>query len=203
MRRSISLCVLLTLAIPAASRGQAVPAGPPAQAQESSSAVAQLMDYRIGPGDVLAVLFWRDKDMSSEVVVRPDGLITLPVLNEVEAAGLTTEQLRERIAEKAGNFVAQPAIVSVVVRQIHSRSVYITGRVLKPGAYPLTGPLSVVQLIALAGGLGEYANKSRIVILRTERDRQVAYRFNYKDVANRRALDQNITLRPGDSVIVP
>jgi polysaccharide export outer membrane protein len=162
-----------------------------------------MLEYKIGAGDVLAVLFWRDKELSSEVIVRPDGLITLPVLNEVQAAGLTTEQLRERVAEKAAKFVAQPAIVSVVVRQIFSRSVYITGRVLKPGSYPLTGPLTVVQLISLAGGLGEYANKGRIVILRTEQGRQVSYLFNYGDVANRKALDQNITLRPGDSVIVP
>jgi polysaccharide export outer membrane protein len=202
MRRSLYLFALLTVGLPAVLCAQDAPASSP-QPSGPSIVVAQLLDYRIGPGDVLAVLFWRDKDLSSEVVVRPDGLITLPVINEVEAAGLTTEQLRERVAEKAAKFVTQAPIVSVVVRQIHSRSVYITGRVLKPGSYPLSGPLTVVQLIALAGGLGEYANKSRIVIIRTEQDRQVSYKFNYNDVANRRALDQNIALRPGDSVIVP
>lgn len=181
----------------------AAPATDAARPAAPSSSVVEMLDYRIGVGDVLAVLFWRDKDLSAEVVVRPDGIITLPVLNEVEAVGLTTEELRERVAEKALKFVAQPPVVSVVVRQIHSRSVYITGRVLRPGTYPLNGPLTVVQLIATAGGLTEYAKASKIVIVRTENDKQVSFRFNFKDVINQKALSQNITLRPGDTVIVP
>lgn len=210
MRASIYMLVLFMFGTAAASSAQdttpstAVTAPPaPSPPPADPTTVSQMMDYRIGPGDVLAVLFWRDKDLSSDVVVRPDGLISLPVLNEVQAAGLTTEQLRERVAEKAAKFVAQPPIVSVVVRQILSRSVYITGRVLKPGSYQLSGPLTVVQLIALAGGLGEYAAKNRIVIIRTEQNRQVSYLFNYNDASNRKALEQNIALRPGDSVIVP
>jgi polysaccharide export outer membrane protein len=186
---------------PAAST--AAPATDAARPAAPSSSVAEMLDYRIGVGDVLAVLFWRDKDLSAEVVVRPDGIITLPVLNEVEAVGLTTEELRERVAEKALKFVAQPPVVSVVVRQIHSRSVYITGRVLRPGTYPLNGPLTVVQLIATAGGLTEYAKASKIVIVRTEGDKQVSFRFNFKDVINQKELGQNIALRPGDTVIVP
>jgi polysaccharide export outer membrane protein len=187
--------------VPPAPAGASTPdaAGPVVP----SGSVAEMLDYRIGVGDVLAVLFWRDKDLSAEVVVRPDGIITLPVLNEVEAVGLTTEELRERIAEKAHKFVAQPPVVSVVVRQIHSRSVYITGRVLRPGTYPLAGPLTVVQLIATAGGLTEYAKASKIVIVRTEGEKQVSFRFNFKDVINQKALSQNIALRPGDTVIVP
>jgi polysaccharide export outer membrane protein len=210
------LLALAILAMPAVSRAQATPVQEPAPAASAgapatdpgrqaapSSSVAEMLDYRIGVGDVLAVLFWRDKDLSAEVVVRPDGIITLPVLNEVEAVGLTTEELRERVAEKALKFVAQPPVVSVVVRQIHSRSVYITGRVLRPGTYPLNGPLTVVQLIATAGGLTEYAKASKIVIVRTENEKQVSFRFNFKDVVNQKALSQNITLRPGDTVIVP
>ncbi len=216
--RGTAAAILLAfsiVAMPAGARAQdtraqqpapATPAASPLAAQAPggpSGSVAEMLDYRIGVGDVLAVLFWRDKDLSAEVVVRPDGIITLPVLNEVEAVGLTTEELRERIAQQALKFVAQPPVVSVVVRQIHSRSVYITGRVLRPGTYPLNGPLTVVQLIATAGGLTEYAKASKIVIVRTENDKPVSFRFNFKDVINQKALDQNIALRPGDTVIVP
>ncbi|MEP6914321.1 MAG: polysaccharide biosynthesis/export family protein [Acidobacteriota bacterium] len=190
-------------ATPPNAEQQPFTAPSPSQSAPSSGAAADALDYRIGPGDVLAIRFWRDNDLSAEVVVRPDGLITLPVLNEVEAVGLTTEELRERVAEKALKFVTQPPVVSVFVRQIRSRSVYITGRVVRPGTYSLNGPLTVVQLIALAGGLGEYAKSKEIVILRAEGDKQVSFRFNYKDVVNLRALTQNIALRPGDTVIVP
>jgi polysaccharide export outer membrane protein len=195
----------MTLVTPAARSAQE-PAGAQAQSpavQETPDSAAQLKDYRIGPGDVLAVLFWRDKELSGEVVVRPDGLITLPVLNEVEAAGLTTEELRARVTERALKFVAQPPIVSIVVRQINSRSVYITGRVNKPGPYTIYGPMRVLQLIALAGGLAEFADSTKILIVRNENNVQTSFLFNYKDVVNRRALEQNIALQPGDTVVVP
>ena len=203
----------LALVTPAVNSAQApttapaqAPAGVPAQpptAATPPSAAAQLKDYKIGPGDVLAVLFWREKELSGEVVVRPDGLITLPVLNEVEAAGLTTEELRARVTERAMKFVTQTPIVSIVVRQINSRSVYITGKVNKPGPYTIYGPMRVLQLIALAGGLAEFADSSKILIVRTENDKQTSFLFNYKDVVKKRALAQNIALQPGDTVVVP
>lgn len=202
----------LTLATPAVNSAQA-PAGTPTQppavpAQElppeqPPNPASQLKDYRIGPGDVLSVLFWRDKELSGEVVVRPDGLITLPVLNEVQAAGLTTEELRARVTERALKFVTQAPIVSIVVRQINSRSVYITGKVNKPGPYTIYGPMRVLQLISLAGGLAEFADSSKILIVRTENDKQTSFLFNYKDVVKKGALAQNIALQPGDTVVVP
>jgi len=159
-------------------------------------------DYIIGPEDVLAVLFWREKEMSSDVVVRPDGMISLPLLNDVHASGLTPDQLRLHLTEAAAKFVTDPT-VSIVVKAINSRKVYITGMVGKPGPYPLTGPTTVMQMLATAGGVHEFADTKNITILRTENGRQIALRFNYKDVSRRKNLEQNIELKPGDTIIVP
>jgi polysaccharide export outer membrane protein len=159
-------------------------------------------DYVIGPDDILVVVFWREKDLSSEVTVRPDGRISIPLLQDVEAAGLTPEQLRDRLNLHAQRFVEDPS-VTVVVKEIHSRRVYITGQVAKAGPYVLTARTTIVQLIAMAGGLLEYADAKNIVLIRTENGAPVSYRFNYKDVLNRRNLRQNLELKPGDTVVVP
>lgn len=159
-------------------------------------------DYVIGADDVLGILYWKDESMTSDVQVRPDGRIALPLVNEIVAAGLTPEQLRETLTEESRRFMEDPSI-TVVVRQINSRRVYITGEVGKPGPYALTGPMTVLQLIATAGGLREYANDKRIVIMRTVNGRATSLRFNYRDVVRGRNLRQNIDLRPGDTVVVP
>lgn len=158
--------------------------------------------YVIGPLDVLEILFWKDKDLSAEVVVRPDGKISLPLLNEIEAGGLTPEQLRFRVLESARRFVEEPT-ASVIVKQINSRSVFIMGEVLKPGTYPLGGPTSVLQLIAVAGGLSEFASRDEIVVLRAAEGDTQRFRVNYNDVLNGKDLKQNLQLRPGDTVVVP
>jgi polysaccharide biosynthesis/export protein len=159
-------------------------------------------DYVIGPDDVLTIVFWREKDLSGDVSVRPDGHISLPLMNDIEAAGLTPEQLRLRITEAADKYIEAPT-VTVVVKQINSRKVFITGQVNKPGPYPMTGPTTVLQLIAMAGGVLEYADQKNIQILRTENGRPVSLRFNYDEVKRGKKLQQNIALKPGDSVIVP
>lgn len=159
-------------------------------------------DYVIGADDVLTIFFWREKEMSGDVQVRPDGRISLPLLNDIEVAGLTPEQLRVRITEAASQLLEEPN-VTVVVKQINSRKVFITGNVLKPGPYPLIGPISVIQLIAMAGGVAEYADEENIGITRTENGKQVRLPFNYKDFKRGRQLQQNIPLKPGDTVIVP
>jgi polysaccharide biosynthesis/export protein len=190
---------------PDATKPQAAqaPAPPAAQAQTvATTGIQPPPGYVIGPRDMLSVIFWRDKDMSADVSVRPDGMISLPLINEVRAEGLTPDQLRDQIAQRAARYIADPT-VSIVVREIHSRQVFITGEVNKPGAYSLMTPTSVMQLISLAGGLREYAKAKDIVILRTEGGKQSAIPFNYKDVMNRKKLTQNILLQPGDTVIVP
>jgi polysaccharide export outer membrane protein len=159
-------------------------------------------EYVIGPGDVLSVSFWRRADVSGDVTVRPDGKISLQLLDDVEAAGFTPEQLRDRILEKAGKFF-EDARVTVVVKTVNSRNVYITGMVARPGPYPLLMRLTVVQLIALAGGLREFANADRIAIMRVVNGKETGYYFNYSDIRNLKKLDQNIELKPGDTVVVP
>jgi polysaccharide export outer membrane protein len=140
--------------------------------------------------------------MSQEVVVRPDGKISLPLLNDMQATGLTPEQLRLKITEAGSKFVEDPAVM-VIVKDIKSRNVFITGQVAKPAPYPLNGPMSVLQLITLAGGLQEFADSKNILIIRAENGQPVSYRFNYSEVLKRKNLKQNIELKPGDQVVVP
>ena len=159
--------------------------------------------YVIGPDDVLQILYWREKEVSAEVTVRPDGMISLPLLNEVKAAGLTPEQLRDAITEAAKKFFQEDPSVTVNIKAINSRKVFITGSVARPGPYLLSAPTTVLQLIAMAGGLTEFANQKKISVMRTENGKPVRFVFNYKDVANGKNLKQNIELKPGDTVIVP
>jgi len=158
--------------------------------------------YLIGADDVLTIVFWRDKDMTTDVVVRPDGKITLPLINEIDAANLTPDQLRDKITTAATKYMEDPT-VTVVVKAINSRKVCITGAVAKPACYPLTQSMTVMQLIATAGGVLEFADSKNIIVTRTQNGQQVAYPFNYKDFTKRKNLKQNIELKPGDTVVVP
>jgi polysaccharide export outer membrane protein len=158
--------------------------------------------YVIGTDDLLSIVYWKDKDMSADAKVRPDGRIALPLINEVQAAGLTPEQLHDKLVEESKKYM-EDANITVVVREINSRRVFITGMVNKPGPYPLTMQTTVMQLIALAGGLQEYADAKKIIIMRNENGKQTSLPFNYKDVASGKNLKQNIELRPGDTVVVP
>ena len=196
MRRTalvLALMASLAAADAASVRAQDRPAGTEAAA-----------NYVIGPDDVLSVVFWRDKDLTSDVVVRPDGKISLPLLNDIQAGGLTPAQLREVVNTEARRFVEDPT-VTVIVKQIKSRKMFITGQVDKPGLYPLGGPTTVLQLIAMAGGLKEFADARRILIMRNDgaARRQVGFPFNYDEVRTGKNLEQNIELKPGDTVIVP
>lgn len=178
--------------------------GGQAVASRATPAVATEVpsDYVIGPEDVLGVVFWREADLTADVTVRPDGRVSLPMLGEMIAAGLRPQELQDRILEAARKYVKDPN-VAVVVRTINSMKVYVTGRVTTPGAQPLKGPLTAMQAIALAGGVTEYADAKNITILRTINGRTQSFKFNYHDVARGKKLEQNIMLRPGDTVVVP
>jgi len=198
------LAVTLTYAVTSVAAQQA--GAPKAAASPSKGAPAQAQPlppgYVIGVADVLSITFWRDKDLSSEALtVRPDGMISLPLLNEIKAAGLTPEQLRGKLLEAAGKFIEDPD-VSVQVREIKSRNVFITGSVAKPATYPLNTDMNVLQLIAVAGGLLEYADSKNINIVRVEDGHQQIFKFNYKEVVSGKRITQNITLKPGDTVVV-
>jgi polysaccharide export outer membrane protein len=191
-----------TAAASPSQQNAARPATPAASLTVVPKGVDTPPDYVIGPDDVLSIVFWRDKDMSDDVAVRPDGKISLPLINEVQASGLTPEQLRVALTTAANKFVEDPA-VTVVVKAINSRKVFITGQVAKPGPYSLSAPTTVLQLIATAGGVAEYAKSDRIMVMRTENGKTIGRRFNYKDVSQGRNLQQNLELKPGDTIVVP
>ncbi len=200
-----SIMVLAALAVTAAAPQQdlGVSARPPRAAAATSTVPVPPLPgtYVIGPEDVLDIQFWREKEISGEVVVRPDGKITTLLLNDVQAAGLTPEQLRVRLTEEAAKLLENP-IATVIVKQINSRRAYITGEIEKPGPYNVITPTTVLQLISMAGGLKEYADRDSIVIMRTENGRQLRFGFDYDKVVTGRALTQNIELKPGDTVVV-
>jgi len=158
--------------------------------------------YVIGPEDVLAIEVWQEKEFSRETPVRPDGKITLPLLNDIQAAGMTPTELAASIAKALEKFVTSPQ-VTVIVAQIRSRMIYISGEVNKPGALPLLTSMTVLQAISMVGGPNQLANPKKIYVLRTENGKQVRYPFNYKEAIKGKDLNQNILLKPGDTIVVP
>ena len=182
---------------------QEMRAAGPAPGKDAAVAKAAIdppAGFVIGPEDVLSIVFWREKEMSTQVTVRPDGKISLPLLDEVQAAGMTPADLRAHLMHESKRFLANPN-VTVVVNEINSRKVFITGQVAKPGSYVISAPTTVLQLIAMAGGLKDFADSKNITIVRHEGGRTSSYPFNYKDI--RRSLRQNVELKPGDTVVVP
>lgn len=181
-------------------------AGGKPQAQPGADAAVQGVavpaDYVIGPDDVLQIVFWQEKDLSAEVVVRPDGRISLPLINEVHASGTTPAQLRTAIMQAASRFVTDPSL-TIFVKTINSRKVFVMGMVARPGPYPLNDSMTVLQMLATSGGLAEYAKASEIVVMRTEQGQTKSFKFNYNDVRKGKNLQQNIALRPGDTIVVP
>jgi polysaccharide export outer membrane protein len=158
-------------------------------------------DYVIGAEDVLTVVFWNAKELSTEVLVRPDGKISLPILNDVPAAGMTPEQLATTIAKAATKFVRDPS-ATVIVKAVNSRKVYVIGEVAKPGPFPLGSEMNVLQAIGEAGGFLETAKKGDVVIVRNENGTERRYKFNYNDVVRGKNVAQNIRLLPGDTILV-
>ena len=157
--------------------------------------------YVIGPEDVLSIVVWREKEMSADVVVRPDGKISLPLLNDLQASGYTPEQLAEIVEKAAAKYVTD-SDATVIVKAINSRKVFVLGEVAKPGTIPLTSEMNVLQLIATVGGFLEYANRNNVTILRMEGGRERRFKFNYNEVVEGKNLQQNIMLQPGDTVLI-
>ncbi len=194
------LLVALSMAL-IASSGAA--AGWQAQAPARPPAAPGDEEYVIGLQDVLSVVVWREPDLSvRELGVRPDGKISLPLINEIQAAGLTTRQLREQITEKLKDFVAAPNVWVMVLKSL-SQSVTVVGEVGKPGIYPVGSRLTVLELLAQAGGLTELAKAKEIKVVRREGGKNVQYPFNYREAIRGRNLQQNIVLKDGDIVLVP
>lgn len=198
----LGLFGLTSMAGSAQVRQPIVPFPHTATSSSAPAAAGATADYVIGPTDVLSIVVWGERDLSSEVTVRPDGKISLPLINDVVAGGLTPEQLRQRLTDSAKRFVESPE-VTVVVRQVNNNRAFITGQIAHPGPYVLSGPTTVLQLIAMAGGFTDFADQKHVLITRIENGVQRAFTFNYDDVVKRQDMRQNLVLKAGDTVVVP
>jgi polysaccharide biosynthesis/export protein len=159
-------------------------------------------DYIIGPGDVLDIALWRDDALARQVVVLSDGKISFPLVGEVVAAGKTIAALKKSIADKLVDYVPD-AVISIEVKQTNSMVIYVTGRVNNPNRFPVNTNITVLQAISTAGGLNPFAKRNKIKIFRQEGDKTRVFLFKYDEMVDGINLDQNITLKRGDVLVVP
>ncbi|MGB8473433.1 MAG: polysaccharide biosynthesis/export family protein [Candidatus Acidiferrum sp.] len=175
--------------------------GAPAQTPVEHAA-ANSQEYKIGPQDVLKVDVWKEDQLTRTVPVRPDGKITLPLINDVQAAGLTPMELAGVIREGLRKFINEPQ-VTVTVSEINSRRIFVTGEVMRPGAFVLFPHMTVLQALSTCGGFTQFAKEKNVYVLRTSSGKQEKLPFNYKDAVSGKSPGQNIELQPGDVVVVP
>jgi polysaccharide export outer membrane protein len=198
---------LVLLTIPATAQqdsvtGRTKAATAPAAEKAAPKPATADPNYVIGPQDVLDISVWKEPEVSRSVPVRPDGKISLPLLNDVQAAGLTPSQLITQITTGLSKFMTNPE-VTVIVTAINSQHVYILGEVGRPGGYVLLPDMTVLQAVSNAGGLTQFANGKKIYVLRPDGPKQDKLFFNYKEVLDGKHPEQNITLKQGDTVVVP
>jgi len=158
--------------------------------------------YIIGPMDVLEVQVWKEPDFSRQVLVRPDGKITLPLVGDILASGMNTMGLKALLSERLEDFVSKPE-VTVIVLESRSKNFYIIGKINRPGTYPLNPDMTVLQAISVAGGLAEWADKDSIRIIRRSNGKDEILPFDYDKVISGKMLEQNILLKPNDTIIIP
>jgi len=201
-------CLVLTAWL-ALGSGQAQDAAKQAEtpSQKSTSAetaapAATDSNYKIGPEDTLRIDVWKEAEISRTIPVRSDGKISLPLLNDIQAAGLTPLQLSTVITEGLKKFINNPQ-VTITVMEVRSRRIYVTGEVTRGGAFPLLPGMTALQAVTSAGGFTPFAKTKGIYILRMENGKQVKHPFNYKDVVNGKKPEDNIQLEPGDTIVVP
>jgi len=174
----------------------------PAESPKTEKPVAQDSSYVLGPMDVLEVQVWKEPDFSRQVLVRPDGKITLPLLGDIRVSGMNTMDLKELLTAKLQDYIDSPE-VTVILVESHSKNFYIIGKVTRPGTYELTPGMTVLQALSVAGGLGEWADKDSIRIIRRSGGKEKVIRFNYDKVMSGKNLEQNIPLKPNDTIVVP
>jgi polysaccharide export outer membrane protein len=158
--------------------------------------------YSIGPEDVLDIFVWKETELSRRVPVRQDGRISLPLVGEIQAAGLTPLKLKEQLIEKLKDYIEVPN-VTVTVMEANSFKVYVSGQVARPGVFPLRSETTIAQIIPMAGGFTEWANQRKILVLRKENGKETRMTINYKKIMSGEDFSQNITLKPGDTIMVP
>ena len=202
MKVALLLCIFLfTAGIRAQSAGGSKPGDNPSRPAEGMQDATTPPDYVIGADDMLRISVWKEPDLSETLPVRPDGKISMPLLNDIPAAGLTPLQLKDSITEKLKKYIADPR-VTVVVTAMNSRRVFVTGEVVHSGPMALLPHMTMLQALSQAG-FSQFANLKAIYLLRTENGRQVKLPFNYKEVVKGNHQEQNIQLKPGDTLVVP
>jgi len=201
---TVAFSLLLALCMGAQeAAGRQHPQAITSAANELAKKVAtQDPNYVIGSQDMLDISVWREPDFSRTVPVRPDGKISLPLLNDMQAAGLTPSQLAEELTKSLNKFVTNPQ-VTIIVTQINSQRFYVLGEAARPGAYTLIPDMTILQGLSNAGGFTPYANSKKIYLLREENGKQQKLSFNYKDVISGKRTEQNIALKNGDTIVVP
>ena len=159
--------------------------------------------YRLQPGDVLIVSVWKEPDLTGDILVRPDGGFSLPLVGEIDAVGHTADEVRLLIDQRLRVKYIPDPVVTVGLKQALGNQIFVLGKVNHPGNFPMNRPVDVMQALSLAGGTTPFASLNRIHVLRREGERQMAITFRYADVQRGRHLEQNILLRGGDTVVVP
>ncbi|MBT8364509.1 MAG: polysaccharide export protein [Deltaproteobacteria bacterium] len=194
-------CLLLGLTVGAGTLSAADKKA--SQTKQIWSAKESQKVYRISAGDILEITTWKEPDLSrQEILVRTDGKISFPLLNDVQAAGLTPLEMKRNMEAGLKDFISSP-FVTVHVRNPESQKIYILGEVQNTGEYPLTKNLTVLQAFALAGGFTEWASKKEIILLRNEGGKDKIYRINYKEITKGKDFSHNIRLKADDTIIVP
>jgi polysaccharide export outer membrane protein len=188
---------------PNSSVAQSESSKPTQPASSPDSSRVDSKTYVIGENDMLDIDVWKEKEISRAIPVRPDGKISLPLIGEIQASGMTPLQLQVDIAQRLKNFLANPE-VTVIVTDPRSHHFNIVGQVAKPGAYPLSQSMSVLDAISAAGGFRDFAKETKIYVLRTMPDgSQVRLPFNYKEAIKGKKPEKNVVLKPGDTIVVP
>jgi len=159
-------------------------------------------DYVIGPGDTLNISVWKEPDLSGTIPVRPDGKVSLPLLGDVQAAGTTPTKLAVSITERLRQYLTDPR-VTVIVTAANSRRVYLIGEIVRPGAVPMLPNMTLLQALSTSGGFSQFARIKKMYVLRTDNGKQIKLPVNYKAAISGEAPDQNIVLKPGDTIVVP
>jgi polysaccharide export outer membrane protein len=202
MVRSLLLSVFLGCLLVATPAAAQIPTDTQPAPVSSQVAGIDPSTYRVGPEDVLEISVWREDTLKKQVLVRPDGGISYPLIGEVQVAGKTVLEIREEIANRLEKFISDPA-VTVAILRIGSQRIYVIGKVNKPGEFPVGRSVDVIQALSMAGGLTPFADANEIRVMRREGDRQVVLPFEYSRVVRGQKLEQNIQLRAGDVVVVP
>jgi polysaccharide export outer membrane protein len=201
LHRSHRLFPILLILAALSPWASAAPPATPVSEPAGQAPAASATEYRIGIEDLLAISVWRDTDLTREVPVRPDGRISLPLLQDIDAAGKTPKELSEEIQRRLKEYLSNPS-VTVIVREVNSLKAYFLGEVATPGPVLLRSPVRLLQGIAMAGGMTPFGGKNGIIVYRTSSSGEKVIEISYRDIVTGKKPDENLVLEPGDTVVV-